>query len=645
MNIPPSDTSAIPRESGEAVKKIRILMLEDSPADAELIERELTRGNIPHRLLRVDTEEAFLKGLREYAPDLIFTDYRLPSFNGLEALALASRELPDTPCIFISGVMGEEAAIETLKEGATDYVLKHRLCTLVPAVNRALEQAKEKQARRQAQKALRKNQKLLAEAERIAHLGSWECSSEGNLTVSEEVPRIFGFETDGFRPAIESLYESLYRPDRQDVKRQIESLRADPSATDWQCRIVNQEGQIRVLHVRGRATIAPEDGRPGMIGTIQDITEMKEAEDARRRHALIVETVFDAVFVTNTDGHITDWNSAAERIFGYTRQEALGRPVAVLFRPKQAAARIREMVARSAHGECCAGEAHFLRRDGTSGACDLILEPLTDRNGQALGIMGVGRDISERRHLEQLLFRSQKIEALSLLAREAAQNFNSFLTVIMGLGELLLNSLEAGDPRRAWAAEIVSASRRSSELTGQLLTFGQRHHLETRPVDLNALLTSTGSLLRDVVGEAIHVVTVPGSRLWLVRADPAQLEQLLMNLVINARDAMPKGGVLIIQTANEKLTEEFSRRNHDVKPGNYVALAVSDTGEGMDSETQAQAFDPFFTTKDTGTSAGLGLSVVYGIVKQHRGHIMIDSRVEHGTTVTVYFPRAESQVG
>jgi PAS domain S-box-containing protein len=638
---PPDQPRAAALPEFSAGGPLRILLLEDNPADAELIAHQLTRAEIPHTIRRVDTEADFLRGLREFQPHLILTDYRLPSFDGLAALVLAQEECPETPCIFISGVLGEEAAIESLKQGATDYVLKHRLQTLAPAVKRALQEAGERSARRRAEEALRRSERLLAEAERIAHLGSWEWEPQGNLTVSEEVCRIFRFDHIELHPALHTLTEAVYHADRKAVARHIEEACGRPRAMDWHCRIQHLDGEVRVLHVRGQATAPSEDGRSGLIGTIQDVTEMKQAEDALRRQAIMLETIFDGVFITDMHGRVTDWNSAAERIFGHTRQEVLGKPLASLYRPKEAAARVREMIADAARGECCTGEIRFLRRDGTEGACEAILEPLTDRSGQPLAIMGVSRDTGERKRFEQLLFQSQKMEALSLLARAAAQNFNSFLTVVMGLGERLLNSLEPGDPRREWAAEIVRASQRSSTLTDQLLTFGHREAVQAKAVDLNVLLTGSRELLYGVLGEGIHLVTVPGPRLWRVKADLGQMEQLLMNLVINARDAMPDGGVLTMQTANTRLTEEFTRLNRDVKPGNYVALAVSDTGLGMDAETQAQVFDPFFTTKNDEKATGLGLSVVYGIIKRHRGHILIDSKVGEGTTVTVYLPRAE----
>ena len=253
---------------------------------------------------------------------------------------------------------------------------------------------------------------------------------------------------------------------------------------------------------------------------------------------------------------------------------------------------------------------------------------------------GTIRDVSERKRFEAQLLQSQKMEAIGQLAGGIAHDFNNILTAVSGYADLLLDDIEPIDPRRSDVEEIERAARRATTLVGQLMTFGRRQRLNPERVDLNEVVERLDPMLRRLIGEHIAVTWLPAAELWPVEADGGQLEQVIVNLSVNARDAMPTGGRLTIETANIELDAEYARTHVDVEPGPHVMLAVSDTGQGMDAATQQRVFEPFFTTKAAGQGTGLGLATVYGIIRQSGGHVWLYSELGRGTTFKIYLPRS-----
>ena len=383
----------------------------------------------------------------------------------------------------------------------------------------------------------------------------------------------------------------------------------------------------------------------GVLGIARDITDRKKAEEEIRRSQQRFSMHFEhtplAVVEWDIDFRVVAWNPSAERIFGYSRQEAIGQHGGFIVPPQ-----FRDQVDRVWHASL--GEQTVTRsandnitKEGRTISCEWYNTPLVDDSGRVLGVASLVQNVTERVALEERLRQSQKMEAIGRLAGGIAHDFNNLLTVILGYSQIVADGVPAGSHLGDSTAQIKSAADRAAGITRQLLAFSRKQMLSPRIINLNDIVLNLDSLLRRLIGEDIEVLTAPAQNLGTVKADPGQIEQVVMNLALNARDAMPNGGKLTLETANAALDEAYAHGHQPVEPGNYVMLAVSDTGHGMSSETQARIFEPFYTTKEVGKGTGLGLSMVYGIVKQSGGYIWVYSEPEKGTTFKIYLPRVD----
>jgi len=360
-------------------------------------------------------------------------------------------------------------------------------------------------------------------------------------------------------------------------------------------------------------------------------------QHSEARYRSLFENSTAGVFRNTLDGRLLACNEAFIRMFGGTREELLGQ-LSHDYYPGGKAERDAWLATFLKTRKESGTEMCYRRRDGSLIWALRNLEIVKDENGEEV-IQGTLVDITERRLLEEKLRQSQKMEAIGQLAGGIAHDFNNLLTVMQGYTRLLLERFRDNAETNYQVTKIEEAAERAASLTRQLLAFSRKQVLQPKVISLNALVENLDSLLRRLIGEDIELETVAAADLGNVKADVAQIEQVLMNLVVNARDAMPKGGRLTVETGNVQLDESYSAKHPTVRPGPYVMLAVSDTGEGMTAETQARIFEPFFTTKEMGRGTGLGLSMVYGIVKQSGGHIWVYSEVGTGTTIKIYLPR------
>jgi PAS domain S-box-containing protein len=395
------------------------------------------------------------------------------------------------------------------------------------------------------------------------------------------------------------------------------------------------------------------DGQRVTLATARDITERKRAQAAAQENAAlargIIETALDAFVQIDEAGRVLDWNACAERLFGWSRTDAVGQVLASLIVPPAVRAQHQEGLERFLRTGASTIldrriEVVALRRDGTDVKCELTVTALKRQSGYVFNAFI--RDLTERIATEGQLRHAQRMDAIGQLTGGMAHDFNNLLAVIIGNLDMLGESVRK-DPRQVEFVErALAGAERGAELTRRLLAFARRQPLAPQVIALNDRLPSMVQLLRRTLGENIHVASQLADALWPTRADPSQVEDALINLAINARDAMPEGGSVTIETANVELDEHYSAQNPEVAPGEYVMLAVTDTGSGMPPEVVERAIEPFFTTKPPGSGTGLGLSMIYGFVKQSGGHLKIYSEVGFGTTVRIYLPRVrEAAVG
>jgi len=506
---------------------LRVLVVEDNENDALLVIGELEACGWDVHWERVDTREAMAGALDRSSFDLVVSDYRMPCFRAPEALALWKERGLDSPFIVVSGTIGEEQAVEVLKAGADDFLLKDRLSRLCSAVDRELRDAEGRRARRDAEREREEAVQALRRSDRLFH----------------------------------DLFESA------------------PDATV----IVDGEGVIRAA------------------------------------------------------------SRQAERLFGYEPQELNGRAAAVLV-PSSLQPEYRKLLEQFGGSPVPrlmgAGQQNLLalRKDGSTFPIEISISPMTIEPGVVIAAI---RDITDRRRLEKHLRQVQKMEAIGRLAGGIAHDFNNILGIILGQCQLMLRGLPADNRLRARLEEVLSASERAAGLTRQLLAFSRKQVFETRVLDLNGIVEGLKKMLGQLLGEDVEQTFRREEALGRIRADHAQIEQVIMNLAINARDAMPHGGHLTIETSNAEMDEACARIHAGAAPGRYVCLSVSDTGHGMTRDEQTRIFEPFFTTKGPGSGTGLGLATVYGIVKQSEGFVYLYSEPGRGTTFKICLPRVD----
>ncbi|MGO9086870.1 MAG: PAS domain S-box protein [Candidatus Sulfotelmatobacter sp.] len=385
----------------------------------------------------------------------------------------------------------------------------------------------------------------------------------------------------------------------------------------------------------------------GLLGICRDITERKRAGEEIRQSQEKLRMHIDstplAVVEWDLEFRVASWNSSAEHLFGYSRDEALGKHASFIVptQYRQHVEQVWQQLITRKGGSRSTNDN--LTKDGRIITCEWYNTLLVDEAGRVLGVASFVQDVTERVALEERFRQSQKMEAIGRLAGGVAHDFNNLLTVILGYTQILSDGLPPGrlaDSTR----QIKSSAERAAGITRQLLAFSRKQVLSPRVIDLNDILLNLDSLLRRLIGEDIEVVALPTRELGSVKADPGQIEQVIMNLALNARDAMPHGGKLTLETANAELDEGYAAEHPPIARGRYVMLAVGDTGVGMTPEVQARIFEPFFTTKEVGKGTGLGLSTVYGIIKQSGGYIWVYSEPGKGTTFKIYFPRVEQPV-
>ena len=756
--------------------RIRILLLEDNRADAELCIHKLESSGLTAEAEIVNTSQQFIEKALANPYDIVLSDYRLPSWSAMEALRWLRASGRDIPLIVVTGTLDNELAIECIKNGANDYVLKNNLDRLPVALRRALEERTLRQERNRAEEELRKSEeqyrllfysnphpmwvsdsetlrflavnnaairhygyslreflsmtvkdicpsedveRFLKSLDRRVNTGEtynavWKHRKKDGSVINVEVssqPIVFGSVDAQLVLAHDVTAQRRAEAQLRDSKEQLQllldstaegilgvDLEGNYTFSNSAClRILGYESADAlygknlhrlVHHTKADGSPYPEEECPilnslrkdvpfqladdvfwrrdgtsfpveywsypvhregqvvGGVVTFFDISRRKQSQELLRRseeqYRSIVEGAPYGIFRVDKDGRVVIANPAFVAMLGYENRERVVGLNAVTDIFLDSAEYTRAISAFELAGANTPYETKWKRKDETTITVRLAGWPFMDERGQPAGFEVFVEDISQRLLLQKQFEHAQRMEAVGRLAGGVSHDFNNLLMIISSYAQLLEESPHDPALVRQYAGQVRDATSRAGRVVRQLLAFSRRQPMEPATLDLNYVVADLGKMLPRLLGEDIELVTTLGTNLGKVRADRGQIEQVIMNLAVNARDAMPKGGHLTIETNNVELDSAYSQRQlGDVPPGNYVMLAVSDTGIGVDSETQAHIFEPFFTTKEAGKGTGLGLATVYGIVKQSHGFVWVYSELNKGSTFKIYLPRID----
>jgi len=647
-------------------KAIRILMVEDSALDAELITAQLRRAGVPFTFERTWSHDGLVQALADGGFDVILADHVLPGFDGDAALALASELAPDTPFIFVSGTLSEELAVKALKRGARDYVVKSRLQRLPDAVVRAIQESEERRRLLQVEAELHDSHqrlKLITDAlpALIAYFGhdhrfrfannayvEWHGQTPDSL-IGRHTREIIG--EAGFE-AIQHHLDRVLQGEK--VSFEMLSLRSI--------------GEPRQAQIDCVPELAPDGSVVGYYAMARDISELKAAQSqlkannaslerqvdertaelhrSESRLQALFESSFQHQNLLSLDGRIIDTNSASLAAILADKddvRDALYCESAWFADTPGVPEVVCAAVVEAAAGMPSRHELE-LRLPTGKRAFDFSFRPLFDHQGAITAVVSEAVETTARRQAEEALRQSQKIEAVGQLTGGIAHDFNNILTVIAGnveYAKMLTDRLGDGAGNSSRALDnAMKGVMRAANVTQRLLAFSRRQPLKNMPVDLNEQLRGMQDMLQRSLGELVQIDMLHGPDLWCVEIDPSQLEASVLNLAVNARDAMPDGGRLTLEVDNIHLDDDYTAQHPDVPAGQYVMVRVRDTGQGMSADVMARVFEPFFTTKEVGRGTGLGLSMVYGFAKQSGGHVLLDSTAGVGTTITLLFPRS-----
>jgi PAS domain S-box-containing protein len=484
---------------------------------------------------------------------------------------------------------------------------------------------------------------------------------------------LFGFDPARSRPQLSDWHPAIFIDDVAKLRSAVEQAGAEaPYYVEF--RVNHPDGSVHWIAGKGEIT-RDETGRARrVVGVYYDISERKalearllalneglearvadrarqlattaaRLEETERRFQLLIAAVTDyAIFMLDKTGHVVSWNPGAERIKGYAAEEILGHHFSRFYTEEDRQQGVPRRALATAEGTGkYEAEGTRIRKDGSTFLASVVINAIRDPSGELLGFAKITRDITQRKAVEDQLRQAQKMEAVGQLTGGIAHDFNNLLTVIMGNLEHLERILPSAQPTERIISAALRAASRAAILTQRLLVFSRRSPLVPEVLSVNKLVAGMSDLMHRTLGEAIFIETVLAGGLWPTLADANQLENALINLAINARDAMPDGGKLTIETANTHLDEAYARMHDEVQAGQYVGIFITDTGVGMSAETASRAFEPFFTTKELGQGTGLGLSQVYGFIKQSGGHVKLYSEIGEGTTVKLYLPRYRGQ--
>lgn len=667
-----------------------VLIIDDSAVDRATYQRYLQQSTENYTVLEAELGVEGLDICQRCQPDVMLVDYRLPDLDGIDFLTELQTQINAPPVIILTGQGNEAIAVEAMKAGAQDYLVKGYLTPekLRIAVTSVLEKAelrvqlqRSEAERQQAEAALRQvnNELERRVEERTAELMTMNQDLQATLLERQQAEAFLKESELRFRSLSESspvgvfqtnlagecLYtntcwqeisgftlkeslgdgwlEAIHPDDRPLVMEEWNRSVQEQRDFLLEFRFLTRQGAIRWVRARSAPIYSATGEIIGHVGTDEDITDRKQAGQKILEQAELLNVVSDAIFVRDRSNHIIFWNHGAERLYGWKASEALGRDARDLlgldFEPAWEAA--WHTVLKTGQWQ---GELHKVTKSGKSVIVTSRWTLVGDEAGQPKSILTVDTDITEKKQLEQQSLRNQRLESVGTLANGIAHDLNNILTPILAISQLLpLKFPKLDEQTQDLLKMLETSTKRGAALVNQVLTFTRGVEGRLVPLQVNYLLLETQKIAKQTFPKSITMRVDLPQDLWLISGDATQIHQVLMNLCVNARDAMPHGGTLTLAATNLWLKETNTQKPLDAPVGAYIAITVADTGTGMPPEIVARIFDPFFTTKEIGKGTGLGLSTTIGILKSHKGFINVSSEVGKGTEFKVFLPAIDTQ--
>ncbi|MDB6037959.1 MAG: hybrid sensor histidine kinase/response regulator [Verrucomicrobiales bacterium] len=609
---------------------VKVLLLEDCERDGMLIAAELENGGYSPAIERVWSAETMDAALQSARWDLIISDFNMPSFNAFEGLALLKKRGYDIPFIIVSGTVGEERAVAAMKAGAADYVPKGSLGRLIPAINRELAEFQERELRRNTQRALATAEGNFRTLVENSIAGIYVIQDERLAYVNPRVSEILGY----------SIPELLSRPlvdfvcpeDRATVESNIRKrIDGGVKSINYTLRMIAKDGTLVYIEAHGART--DYNDRPAILGILTDATQRRRAQE--RFTTIFRSSPVGIALSTLSENRVIEANESILEILGYSREEFVGRTITELGLWADANERLNLIESLVASGSISNIECNFRRKSGEKGV-GLASFELIEEQGEKC-VLVFFHDITEKKSLESQVMRNQRMESIGSLAGGIAHDLNNALAPILMTAELLRMTYDQPEAHRMLDV-LKSSAQRGAEMVKQVLTFARGIEGKHAVVQIRHVMTDIISMAKQTFPKTIEIKQSISKDLWPVNGDSTQLHQVLLNLCVNARDAMPHGGVLTLSASNVFLDEKALQIFLEAKEGPYTTISVVDTGTGIPDHIRERIFDPFFTTKEVGKGTGLGLSTVRSIIKTHNGFLSLESKEGKGTQFTIYLP-------
>lgn len=619
----------------------KILVVNNEPERLDVMKSLLEDAG--YKILRAGSGREALSVAGRELPDLIVSDVLMPDGSGIELCRAARKDLKLRliPIMLISALNKDvHSVVEALSVGADDYIqAPFNELHLIAKIARLLERKRLERINAEQELWFRSLIENISDVITVL-------TFDGTITFeSPSIEHILGYGRDELIGR--NAFDFIHPDDRTIITTYFRrAIRAKEISRTKDYRFLHKDGSWRVLESIGKVFKDPRDGYV-VLATSRDITEPKQAQHLLSLFESCVRQTNESIVITNAElerpgPEIIFVNPAFTQMTGYSADELIGKTPRILQGAKTERSTLDMIRQHLSEGKECRGEAINYRKDKTEYWVEWNIAPIRSETGEITHFVSAQQEITRRKQIELLQRQSQRMEAVGQLAGGIAHDFNNMLTAIMGYSDLTLRKLDENDPLRPNIAEISKAAERSAIVTRQLLTFSRNQPYQPKIISLNQIVTEVEAMLIRIIGENIELKTKLAPDTGQIKADWSQIEQVLVNLVVNSRDAMPEGGKVLIETGNVNLGEDYFQTHLASHGGEYVRLTVSDDGTGMDAETQTHIFEPFFTTKDPGKGTGLGLSTVYGIVKQAEGFITVYSEIGFGSTFKIYLPQVNA---